>query len=31
MITRILTVASRELVDGWRDRRAMLSAALYSI
>ena len=31
MLNQILTVASRELLDGWRDRRGMLSAALYSL
>jgi sodium transport system permease protein len=31
MLTKILTVASREMVDAWRDRRGMLSAALYCL
>jgi sodium transport system permease protein len=31
MLNQILTVAARELTDGWRDRRAMLSAALYCL
>jgi sodium transport system permease protein len=31
MLTRVLIVATRELIDGWRDRRAVFSAALYSL
>ena len=31
MLKPILTVAAKELVDGWRDRRAIVSAALYSL
>lgn len=31
MLSQILTVAAKELTDGWRDRRAMLSAALYCL
>jgi sodium transport system permease protein len=31
MLNQILTVAAKELLDGWRDRRAMLSAALYCL
>ncbi len=31
MLNQILTVAARELLDGWRDRRAMFSAALYCL
>ena len=31
MLNQILTVAAKELLDGWRDRRAMVSAALYCL
>ncbi len=31
MLNTILTVACKELLDGWRDRRAIVSAALYSL
>ena len=31
MLTPTLTVAAKELLDGWRDRRAMISAALYCL
>jgi sodium transport system permease protein len=31
MLTQILTVAAREFIDAWRDRRAVFSAALYSL
>jgi sodium transport system permease protein len=31
MLNPIFTVAARELLDGWRDRRAVVSAALYSL
>jgi sodium transport system permease protein len=31
MLNQILTVAEKELNDGWRDRRAMVSSALYCL
>jgi sodium transport system permease protein len=31
MLTAIFTIAAREIIDAWRDRRAMLSAALYCL
>jgi sodium transport system permease protein len=31
MLNQILTVAAKELLDGWRDRRAMISAVLYCL
>jgi len=31
MLNPIVTVAAKELLDGWRDRRAIVSAALYSL
>jgi sodium transport system permease protein len=31
MLSPIFTVAAKELIDGWRDRRAIVSAALYSL
>jgi sodium transport system permease protein len=31
MLNPVLTVAHKELLDGWRDRRAIISAALYSL
>jgi len=31
MLNQILIIAARELLDGWRDRRAIISAALYSL
>jgi sodium transport system permease protein len=31
MRSPILTVAAKELIDGWRDRRAIVSAAMYSL
>jgi sodium transport system permease protein len=31
MLNQVLTVAGKELIDSWRDRRALLSAAVYSL
>ncbi len=31
MLSQVLTIAGRELTDSWRDRRALLSASLYSL
>ena len=31
MLNQIAIVAIKEWIDGWRDRRAIVSAALYSL
>jgi sodium transport system permease protein len=31
MLSQILTIAWKEVIDSWRDRRGLLSAALYSL
>jgi ABC-type Na+ efflux pump permease subunit len=31
MLNQIFTIASKEVTDGWRDRRGLMSAALYSL
>ena len=31
MLNQVLTIAGKELTDSWRDRRAVLSAAMYSL
>ena len=31
MLTQVMTIAGREVVDSWRDRRGLLSAAMYSL
>ena len=31
MLNQILIIAAKELTDGWRDRRAIVSSALYSL
>jgi sodium transport system permease protein len=31
MLNQIFTIASKEVIDSWRDRRGLMSAALYSL
>jgi sodium transport system permease protein len=31
MLNQVVTIANKEIVDSWRDRRGLLSAALYSL